>query len=140
MRRSVVVAAFGTALSPASAAAADTTPAGPATLLSQWLGASTMEGRPPEVLVAADITVAPGGQAGTIRVRAAYGGVNAIGDEVHLPAEPGTYRFPAPHIRWDYRGSQLGFDQVSGGHAVMLQDACNPAAGKWSDPCEIKRV
>ena len=78
--------------------------------------------------------------AGNVRVRAVYGGVSAVGDEVHLPAEPGIYRFPAPHIRWDYRGSQLGFDQVSGGHAVVLQDACNPAAGKWSDPCEIKRV
>lgn len=136
----VVAAVAGAALFPASAAAADLTPAGPATLLSQWLGASTTEGRPPEVLVAAEITVAPGGRPGTIRVRGAYRDVNAVGDDVHLPAEPGTYRFPAPHIRWDYRGSQIGFDQVSGGHAVVLQDACNPAAGDWVDPCKIKRV
>ena len=124
----------------APAAAADTTPAAPATLLNQWLGGFTLEGAPPQVLVAADLTVAAGGQPGTIRIRATYRGRNEVGEAVHLPAEPGTYRFAAPHIPWDYRGSQLGFDQVSGGHAVVLQNACLPERGDWGDPCKIMRV
>ncbi|MDA0183281.1 gp58-like family protein [Solirubrobacter phytolaccae] len=140
MRRFVVAAAVaGAALFPASASA-DNTPAGPATLLNQWRGASTLEGRPPAVLVGAEVQVAAGGQAGTIRIRAAFQGVNAVGDPVQLPAEPGTYRFPAPHIRWDTRGSQLGFDQVTGGHAVVGQSVCDPSLGQWMDPCEIQRV
>lgn len=123
-----------------SPAFADTTPAGPATLVNQWRGASTLEGRGPEVLVAATITVGAGGQAGTIRLRAGGGGTYAAGDSVTLPAEPGTYRFPAPHLRWDYRSGELGFDQEIGGHAVLEQRACNPAAGRYGDWCEIQRV
>ena len=51
-----------------------------------------------------------------------------------MPAEPGTYRFAAPPHPWDYRGSQLGFDQVSGGHAVVLQNACVPERGTGAIP------
>lgn len=139
MRGVILTVAFGSALLPASASA-ENTPAGSATLVNQWLGASTAEGRGPEVLVAAEITVGPGGQAGTIRVRAGQGDTFAVGDPVTLPAEPGTYRFPAPHLRWDYRSGQLGFDQVTGDHAVVTQSACNPPAGRYGDPCEVQRI
>ena len=115
------------------------TPAGPATLLYQWTGPATLEGRPPEVLVGANVVVEAGGKPGTIRIRASYNGVNQIGDPVQLPAEPGTYRFSAPHIRWDYRGSSIGFDQVTGEHAVLSQATCEPEK-RFNDPCSVMRV
>src|SRR4051794_36573643 len=142
MMRGLLVAAVASAAAfPATAAAgAGNTPGGPATLMNQWTGASTAEGRPPEVLVAAKVTVGGGGQAGTIRIRAREAGVTKVGDPVALPAEPGTYTFAAPHIRWDYRSGQLGFDQETGDHAVLSQDACDPSLGRGVDPCQIKRV
>jgi hypothetical protein len=92
-----------------------------------------LEGRPPEVLVGAEVTVAPGGQPGTISIRAAYNGVNAVGPPVELPAVPGVHTFPAPHIRRDDRFGQIGFDQVTGSHAVLRQTASSP----FTDPCDL---
>ncbi|MDA0163426.1 hypothetical protein OM076_24345 [Solirubrobacter ginsenosidimutans] len=142
MMRTSLIAVVGltAAAAPATAGAAELTPAGPATLLSQWTGPVTLEGRPPEVLVAARIEVGAGGSAGTVRVRARYRDANAVGDPVQIPAEPGTYTFPAPHIRWDYRGSQIGLDQETGGHAILQQSTCVPSAFPGGDPCENTRV
>jgi hypothetical protein len=141
MMKGLLVAAVASAavVGPATAAA-DTTPAGPATLLSRWTGPVTAEGRMPEVLVGAKVEVAAGGQAGIVRIRARYNGVTALGDPVTLPAEPGTYTFPLPHIRWDYRGSQIGIDQETGGHAILQQRACAPGLKLGGDPCELERV
>ena len=141
VRVTLVAAVACAAVLPAAAAsAAETTPIGPATLLSEWTGASSLEGRSPEVLVAARVDVAAGGSAGTVRIRARNGGASVAGDPVQLPAEPGTYTFPAPHIRWDYRTGQLGLDQETGGHAILQQSACDPALGLGADPCQIMRV
>ena len=139
MWRVVLAAAVSAALFPASAAA-DNTPVGPATLLYEWNGPVTAEGRPPAVMVAADAVVGEGGKAGAIRIRAGYAGVMAVGDRVQLPAEPGTYRFPAPHIRWDYRRNTIGLDQETGEHAVLAQKPCDPSLGQWDDPCNLERV
>jgi hypothetical protein len=132
---SVAVAAF-----PTTALAAELTPAGRSTLMSEWTGPSTLEGRVPEVLVAARVEVAAGGGAGGVRIRARDGGVNAAGDRVLLPSEPGTYMLSAPHIRWDYRSGQLGLDQEEGGHAILQQNACDPTLGQGGDPCQLMRV
>jgi hypothetical protein len=136
-----VAAAIGlAALAFPAAASADTTPAGPATLLSRWTGPVTAEGRPPEVLVGAKVEVAAGGQAGIVRIRAKYHGVTALSEPVTLPAEPGTYTFGLPHIRWDYRGSEIGIDQETGGHAILQQRACVPELKFGGDPCDQERV
>jgi hypothetical protein len=137
--RTVLLAAATLAVFPAAAGAADPTPEGPLTLLNDWSGPSTAEGRWPEVLVGARITVGEGSRAGTIRIRARHGDVNAVSDPVELPAEPGTYTFPAPHIRWDYRTGDLGLDQTTGGHALIDQASCDPAQGR-DDPCELQRI
>jgi len=140
MRIALAAAALVAAVLPASASA-ENTPAGPATLINRWSGPTTLEGRGPEVLVGASIAVAPGGQAGMIRIRADNGAVNVVGDEVQLPAEPGTYTFAAPHIRWDYRVGGIGIDQATGGHAIFAQfPYCNAGLGPEADPCRFMRV
>jgi hypothetical protein len=110
--------------------------------MNGYSGAATMEGRPPEVLVAWRADVSAGGAAGMVRVRAQMGagGTAALGDPVLLPAEPGSYTFPAPHLRWDYRGGRLGLEQTTGGHQIVNRRPCQPEYGWWGDPCQIYRV
>jgi len=141
----IAIGGAGTAAQPALALTPlpiPMTPDGPATMSSVWRGASTTEGRPPEVLQAVTITVGPGGSAGHVRLRAsdasfaANGGV-AIGDWFTLPAEPGTYTFPAPRIRMDYRSVVLALDQQTGGHAIVRQEACTPELGRFADRCAL---
>ena len=111
-----------------AAASADNTPAGPATLLNRWTGAYAPPGPLARGAGRGGGVVGAGGQAGTVRPRPS--GRRAAATPSTLPAEPGTYRFPAPHIRWDYRGSQIGLDQETGDHAILTQDACDPALGR----------
>ena len=118
------------AIAPAAAIAQgpDTlTPDGPATLYSDWHGAQTDEGLSPAVLTAFTVTVAPGGRAGIVRLRVHdREGTVREAAPVTLPAEPGTYTFPAPHIPYDDRDVTLGLDQKTGGHAIAAQIACTP--------------
>lgn len=117
------------------------TPAGQATVSSVWRGASTAEGRPPEVLQAVKITVNPGGEAGQVRLRVSDGTDTVrgtqLGDWFTLPAEPGTYTFPAPRITMDYRSIVLALDQQTGRHAIVRQNACSPELGRWADTCQL---
>jgi hypothetical protein len=70
----------------------------------------------PSVLTGWRATVGPGGRAGTVRVRVrTRTGDQVVGDPVQLPAEPGTYTFPAPRVE----GTAIGLDQATGGHAIM---------------------
>jgi hypothetical protein len=46
------------------------TPAGTATLSSDWTGSNTLEGLPPGVLVGVRVTVGKGSRAGEVRFRA----------------------------------------------------------------------
>lgn len=124
----------------APALAAEPTPDGPATLMNRWTGASTLEGRPPAVLVGVGVVVGEGSRAGTIRVRASNGDASGVSDPVELPAAPGEYTLPAPQIPWDDRTGSLGIDQTTGGHALIGRAPCRPEPGEWADPCEIQRV
>ena len=114
------------------------TPEGPATLYSDWHGAMTLEGEHPEVLTGFRVVVQPGGRAGTIRFlvhespafdedgpRKVH-----VGQPVTLPAEPGTYTFPAPHVFADYRSVNYGIEQETGGHAIAVQVRCRPEEGE----------
>jgi hypothetical protein len=80
------------------------------------------------------VTVAAGGRAGTVRGRFKNSDTGAIvlGDPVTLPAEPGTYTFPAPRLY----GSVIGLVQTVGGHAIVDREACQPTAPRYADPCE----
>ena len=139
MRIVLVAAALVVAL-PATAPAAELTPDGPATLMSEWTGAITAIGTTwPGVLVAARVNVAEGGRAGIVRIRARHGDVEQSGDPIDLPAEPGTYALPAPHIRW-YLHGQIGIEQTTGGHALIQRQPCAPELGDIGDPCQIMRV
>lgn len=113
--------------------AAELTPDGPATLMNQWIGGHTAEGPMPQVLMAVRVQVGAGGRAGTVRLRA---GVrrepSVVGEPFTLPAEPGTYTFPAPRVHGDYREVRLGLDQFSGGHAIAT---CFPERRFGGDPC-----
>jgi hypothetical protein len=126
----------------ATPAVAVLTPEGPATLSSVWRGPSTAEGRPPEVLQAFTVTVDAGGAAGLVRLRASDPSTDSargvvLGSWVTLPAEPGTYTFPAPRIDFDYRSLVLALDQQSGGHAIVAQEPCAPEHGRWGDRCQL---
>lgn len=121
---------------------ADTlTPDGPATLFSDWHGGQTAEGRSPELLTAFRVTVGPGGRAGTVRLRVFDHEAGVVHDAapVTLPAEPGTYTFPAPHILHDYRDVTLGLDQETGGHAIAAQIRCAPEEGE-GDICSSQSL
>lgn len=118
------------------------TPAGPATVSSQWRGAQTSEGLLPTVLQAVTVTVGPGGSAGQVRLRVSDPSVDPgrgvlLGDWATLPAEPGTYTFPAPRLRIDYRSVVLALDQQTGGHAIVEQRPCTPELGRFADVCQI---
>ncbi len=123
------------------------TPEGPATLYSNWHGAVTLEGEHPELLTGFRVVVQPGGRAGTIRFLVyefpGFGerGTRTVhvGPPVTLPAEPGTYTFPAPHVFADYRSVTYGIEQETGGHAIMAQIRCEPEAGE-SDVCTSQSV
>ena len=138
-RLALVILLAATAPAVAVAQGPDTlTPDGPATLYSDWHGGQTDEGLPPAVLTAFTVTVAPGGRAGTVRLRVHdREGIVREAAPVTLPAEPGTYTFPAPHIPYDYRDVTLGLDQETGGHAIAAQIACN---GDGADFCNAQSV
>ncbi len=120
------------------------TPDGPATLYDDWHGAQTLEGISPSLLTGFHVTVGPGGKAGTIRFVVHHrpdGGPPAVhvGAPVTLPAEPGTYTFPAPHVLHDYRDVSFGIEQETGGHAIAAQTRCEPEEGE-SDVCNSQSV
>ncbi|MDA0167093.1 hypothetical protein OM076_42930 [Solirubrobacter ginsenosidimutans] len=123
------------------------TPAGPATLYSDWHGGVTLEGEHPELLTGFRVVVQPGGQAGTIRLLVHTSpafdeeGTPAVyvGEPVTLPAEPGTYTFPAPHVFADYRSVIYGIEQETGGHAITAQVRCSPEDGE-GDFCASQSV
>ena len=123
------------------------TPEGPATLYSDWHGLMTAEGERPELLTGFRVVVQPGGRAGTIRFlvhqNPAFGGDGPravhVGDPVTLPAEPGTYTFPAPHVFADYRSVGYGIEQETGGHAITAQIRCSPEEGE-SDVCNSQSL
>lgn len=126
-----------------AAQAPDTlTPDGPATLYSDWHGAVTLEGSHPELLTGFRVLVQPGGRAGTIRLLVHVRSFDdpsipqtvSVGQPVTLPAEPGTYTFPAPHVFADYRDVTYGIEQETGGHAIAAQIRCSPEEGE-SDIC-----
>ena len=119
------------------------TPAGPATLAGQVGGPHTDEGLPPEVLTGWSVTVGPGGQAGEVRVRVSTPldpsrGVQ-LGPWVDLPATPGTYTFPAPHLHWDYRAGIMALDQRTGGHEILRTTPCAPDPPEL-DSCSVAAV
>jgi hypothetical protein len=131
-----------------TAQAPDTlTPEGPATLYSDAHGGTTDEGPFPQLLTGFRVVVQPGGRAGTIRFlvhqNPAYGedGPRAVhvGQPVTLPAEPGTYTFPAPHVFADYRDLTYGIEQETGGHAIAAQLRCSPQDGE-GDICSAQSV
>ena len=62
-----------------------------------------------------------------------------VGPPVTLPAEPGTYTFPAPHVFADYRSVTYGIEQETGGHAIAAQIRCEPEDGE-SDVCNSQSV
>jgi hypothetical protein len=124
------------------------TPEGPATLYSDWHGGHTLEGVPAELLTGLRVTVLPGGKGGTVRLlvhhRPSDGGPTGpqtvhAGAPVTLPAEPGTYVFPAPHVLHDYRDIALGIEQQTGGHAIATQTRCTPEDGE-GDFCGSQSV
>jgi hypothetical protein len=123
------------------------TPMGPATLYGDWHGGQTLEGEHPELLTGFRVVVQPGGQAGTIRflvhTSPAFDeeGTPAVyvGQPVTLPAVPGTYTFPAPHVFADYRSVTYGIEQETGGHAITAQTRCSPEDGE-GDICASQSV
>src|SRR4051812_35956618 len=121
MLRGLLAAAVAgaAAVVPATTAAAANTPSGPATLdvgyASPGLVCPAVYRF--QVLVAWRVQVGAGGKAGT--VRPTFG--STVGDPVELPAAPGTYTFPAPHVPWQGCGDP-GLIQVTGEHAVLSAD------------------
>ena len=118
------------------------TPVGAATVRGHWLGAHTLEGRPPEVLVGWSVTVGPGGNAGPVRLRVLRAGdpgtVVGSGPIEWLAAAPGVYRFGvSPGIPYDYRDSGLALDQQVGGHAIVRTHAPQPQLGRFADPAQL---
>ena len=107
----------------------------------------TLEGEHPELLTGFRVVVQPGGRAGTIRFLVhespAFGEDGPrtvhVGQPVTLPAEPGTYTFPAPHVFADYRSVTYGIEQETGGHAITAQIRCSPEEGE-SDVCNSQSV
>lgn len=123
------------------------TPEGPATLYSDWHGAQTLEGLHPELLTGFRVVVQPGGRSGTVRFlvheqpESGEDGTRTVhvGEPVTLPAEPGAYTFPAPHVFADYRNVSYGIEQETGGHAITAQIRCSPEDGE-GDICNSQSV
>ena len=133
MRVVLAVAAVIAASFPATAAAADLTPAGPAALTEFHTFPRPSVGNG-QVLTAWSVVVAEGGSAGTVRPRVLNRATGAAvtGDPVQLPAEPGTYTFAAPHLA----GTLIGLEQATGGHAIITRTECRPESGPNNDPCQ----
>ncbi len=135
--RALVAGLAAIVLVPATATAADLTPAGPATLSE--VNTFPIPPMPamipyvPQVSTGWSVVVGEGSSAGTVRPRF-RGQSNAIvtGDPVQLPAEPGTYTFPAPHLAW---GTPVGLVQTTGGHAIITRSVCHPEWERAGDPC-----
>ena len=137
MRVALVSAAVIVAGIPATAAAADLTPAGPATLTAVNLyPAEIAMADQPYVLTGWRVVVGEGSSAGTVRPRFRVRATNAVvtGDPVELPAEPGTYTFAAPRLT---NSRLIGLEQTSGEHAIVTRPVCHPEWGPMSDPCQI---
>lgn len=115
------------------------TPEGPATLYDEWRGGQTDEGAPEHLLTGVRVTVQPGGKAGTVRLLVNHRGTVHAGAPFTLPAEPGTYVFPAPHVLHDYREISFGIEQETGGHAIAAQTRCEPEEGS-GDVCNDQSV
>lgn len=123
------------------------TPEGPATLYSHWHGGMTLEGEHPELLTGFRVVVQSGSRAGAIRLLVHESPVVGeqgrrtvhVGQRVMLPAEPGTYTYPAPHVFADYRSLTYGIEQETGGHAITAQIRCKPEEGE-SDICNSQSV
>jgi hypothetical protein len=125
MMRGLLVAAAGMAATVVPAtAAAENTPNGAATITPAYMppGPACIAAFFPSVSVAWQVVVGEGGQGGT--VRPIYAGV--VGDPVELPATPGTYTFPAPHI---FGGGAcpglVGIVQTTGSHAIVTREAAD---------------
>jgi hypothetical protein len=130
----VVIAAIGVAVVASGSEDARLTPTGRSTVWSPWVGPVTTEGRHSDVLVAVRIRVGAGGRAGRVRLRVVGGAPGAgvrLGGTFALPARPGTYTFPAPHVRWDYRDGEIALDQQTGGHAIVGPAPCDAP----EEPC-----
>src|SRR4051812_38943809 len=116
-------------------APSETTPDGPATLTTTHVETAPAMGAVawPRVAVALRVTVGPGGRGGNVRPRIGA----AVGDPVELPAVPGTYTLPAPHVP---PSGAAGIVQTTGAHAIVTREACRPTAERAVDPCETKWV
>lgn len=141
----LAVAGFLLALMPAAAVAAeraptDLTPDGPANLTPRFTGASPAICGGPRVLTGWRATVGSGGRSGQVRVIALGADGPVVGESVTLPAEPGTYTFPAPHVHSGCGGFGLGLAQSAGGHAVVWREACDPALAPWANACDAWHV
>ncbi len=137
MRRLLLATGIALAALEASASADTVTPDGFATLTNGYTGLDKPYG---QLLVGWRVVVAPGGNAGIVRLRVADRANPAsvvIGDPVLLPAEPGTYTFPAPHRA---KADIVGLDQETGGHAIVQTRPCAPEHGRWGDPCQLWTV
>jgi hypothetical protein len=139
----VTVAALALLATPAPAQER-LTPEGPATLRSTWQGAVPLYGQANHILTKWSVTVGPGGRGGFVRLRVFHSGntgtIIANGQRVWLPAEPGTYEFPAPHVSYDGRFNDLGIDQEAGGHAIVKAHENDPSRGEHSNPYELNTV
>jgi hypothetical protein len=108
------------------AAAAEKTPTGPATLIASAAPVAE-SGR---VVTSWTVTVSPGGRAGVVRPLVD----GSPGDPVELPARPGTYTFALP----PGSAPPLGLVQETGGHAIVVREACRPTIARSLDPCETR--
>ena len=145
MRLGLVALAALLAIGPAEAAAEERlTPEGPSTIRAMWLGAVTLEGRPHEIITRWSVRVGAGGQPGRVRLRVLHPGrratVRGSGPWEWLPAEPGTYEFPGPHVTYDYRDSGLALDQEVGEHALITFRPDDPARETMDDPGELNTL
>ena len=137
MRRLLIATGIALAALGATASADTVTPDGPATLTNGYTGPDKPYA---PLLVGWRVVVAPGGNAGVVRPRVvdrANPASVVLGDPVLLPAEPGTYTFPAPHRA---AADVVGVDQETGGHAIVQTRPCAPERGRWGDPCQLWTV
>jgi hypothetical protein len=125
MMRGLLVAAAGMAATASPAAAfADTTPVGAATITQGFaLPPACAAVYAKSVSVGFQVVVGEGGQGGTIRPVIG----NVVGDPVELPATPGTYTFPAPHVGnagapGGVCPALVGIVQTTGAHAIVSRD------------------
>lgn len=114
----------------------EATPDGPATVVDVFNGGIELGAwLPYQVLTKVRVRVGAGGRPGLVRFRA--GG--KVGEWVTLPAEPGAYEFPAPHVELIGPGQLyglLGMDQQTGGHVVIGETVdcpvnCTPCDSIW---------